>query len=67
MIEEKKEINSFCSVNPMQTITFFSLFIFPPTSPSSLESTNHQTVLSGQAIFKRVNICVFVCVLFFLQ
>lgn len=59
----KKETSSFCSVNTMQAITIF-FFVRSPPPPSSLGSTSckHQRVLSGQAIFKKINVscvCVF--------
>lgn len=72
MLEEKRKLAGFSSVNHSAIDYIFFLCSFPHP-PSSLESTNynHQRVLSGQAVFKKINACVCMCVcvyvLFFFQ
>lgn len=72
MLEEKRKLAGFSSVNHSAIDYNFFLCSFPHP-PSSLESTNynHQRVLSGQAVFKKINACVCMCVcvyvLFFFQ
>lgn len=60
MLVEKRKLAGFSSVSQ------FFLCSFPHT-PSSLESTNynHQRVLSGQSVFKKINVCVCVHVFMF--